>query len=673
MANQTLTKDKYLKLIDEINYHSHLYYVLDKPELEDWQYDEMMHKLLDYEKEHPNDVAPDSPSQKIGGVVLDGFETVTHQVPMQSLKDAFSYDEIKDFANQVENALGFSPTYAVEHKIDGLSVSLEYKNSVFVRGSTRGDGTTGEDVTENLKTIMSIPLKLKKQVDYLEVRGEVFMSKKTFADLNEKYEAEGRQTFANPRNAAAGSLRQLDSKIAAERGLDIFVFNIQQIEGVEIKTHLEGLEFLREAGFKVIEDNKEYKTIDDAFAHVAEIGERRGNLYYDIDGAVIKVNDLELRKKLGTTAKTPKWAIAYKYPAEQKETTLNNISIQVGRTGVLTPKAEFDTVTLAGTLVSNATLHNEDYIRMKDIKIGDRIIVQKAGDIIPEVVAVVADARTGNETDFVMPKNCPVCGDKTERRDGEAAVRCTNLNCPAQLKRNIIHFASRDAMDIEGMGPSVVDKLLDADLISDSADLYYLKADDIASLDKLGEKSAQNLTEALEKSKSNCLSKLLNALGIRFVGSGTAKAVAKYVKNIDVLFDISQDELSEIEDVGLTIAGSIREFFDRPKTLEYVKKLKDAGVNTEYIQTETQGENVLEGMTVVVTGTLETLGRKEANELIENYGGKAAGSVSKKTSFVVAGDAAGSKKAKAEELGVPVIDEQTFLKIVNGEISVSDI
>ncbi len=673
MANQTLTKDKYLSLIDEINHHSHLYYVLDKPEIEDWQYDEMMHKLLDYEKEHPNDVAPDSPSQKIGGVVLDGFETVTHHVPMQSLKDAFSFEEIKEFANQVENALGFSPSYAVEHKIDGLSVSLEYKNSVFVRGSTRGDGTTGEDVTENLKTVMSIPLKLKKQVDYLEVRGEVFMSRKTFADLNEKYEAEGKQTFANPRNAAAGSLRQLDSKIAAERGLDIFVFNIQQIEGIEIKTHLEGLEFLREAGFKVIEDNKEYKTIDEAFEHITEIGENRNSLYYDIDGAVIKVNDLALREKLGTTAKTPKWAIAYKYPAEQKETTLNNISIQVGRTGVLTPKAEFDTVTLAGTLVSNATLHNEDYIRMKDIKIGDRIIVQKAGDIIPEVVAVVANARTGAETEFEMPKYCPVCGDKTERRDGEAAVRCTNLNCPAQLKRNIIHFASRDAMDIEGMGPSVVDKLLDAELISDSADLYYLKAEDIASLDKLGEKSAQNLTDALERSKANCLSKLLNALGIRFVGAGTAKAVAKYVKSIDALFDISLDELAEIEDVGLTIAGSIREFFDRPKTHEYVKKLKDAGVNTQYIQNETQNDNILDGMTVVVTGTLETLGRKEANEVIENYGGKASGSVSKKTSFVVAGDSAGSKKTKAEELGVPVIDEETFLKIINGDMSVLDI
>ncbi len=673
MEKSKLNYDEYLKLKDEIQHHSHLYYVLDKPEIEDFEYDKMMRKLLAYEEEHPEDIAEDSPSKKIGGEILKGFEEVVHTVPMQSLKDAFSFEEIKEFNTQVENALGFTPSYAVEQKIDGLSVSLEYKNSLFVRGSTRGNGQVGEDVTQNLKTIMSIPLKLKRQVDYLEVRGEVFMSKKTFLALNEKYEPEGRQPFANPRDAAAGSLRQLDSSIAAERGLDIFIFNIQKIEGVKINTHLEGLEFLREAGFKVIPDNEEYKSIEDAFDRVVKIGESRNDLYYDIDGAVIKVNDLDLREKLGTTAKTPKWAIAYKYPAEQKETTLRNITIQVGRTGVLTPKAEFDTVTLAGTFVSNATLHNEDYIRMKDIRIGDRVIIQKAGDIIPEVVSVVKDKRTGDEVEFTMPDICPVCREKTERAEGEAAVRCTNINCPAQLKRSIIHFASRDAMDIEGMGPSVVDKLLDGGLIKSSADLYYLKAEDISTLDKMGDKSAQNLIDAIEKSKSNCLSKLINALGIRFVGSGTAKAVAKYVKNIDRLFEISIEELSQIEDVGITIAESIRKYFDREETKNLADKLKSAGVNCEYIEDGDGQSTVLSGLTVVVTGTLENYGRKEANDVVEKNGGKASGSVSKKTSFVVAGDGAGSKKTKAQELGVPVIDEDTFIKILNGEIAVLSI
>ena len=658
--------NEYEALKKEIAYHSHRYYVLDNPEITDAEYDKLMRRLLDFEKEHPELVTADSPSQKIGGTILDGFEQVAHQVQMQSLTDAFSYEEVAEFDKRVTAELGFAPEYAVERKIDGLSVSLEYRDSVFVRGSTRGDGFVGEDVTNNLKTVMSIPLRLNVDVPYLEVRGEVFMSKASFARLNEEREAEGQPTFANPRNAAAGSLRQLDSSIAAKRGLDIFVFNIQRAEGISFDTHLEGLEFLRKAGFKVIDNDKLFYSIDEAYERIQEIGAERGSLYYDIDGAVIKVNNLSQREILGSTAKTPKWAIAYKYPAEQKKTRIKDIIIQVGRTGVLTPRAELDTVSLAGSFVSYATLHNLDNIRQKDIRIGDNVIVQKAGDIIPEIIRSVPEDRDGSETIFHMPDNCPVCGAGVVRENGEAAYRCTGIDCPAQLERNIIHFVSRDAMDIEGMGPSVVAKLLENGIIKSSADIYYITKDEIAGLDKLGEKSADNLLASIEKSKSNDLSRLIYAMGIRHIGAGAGKLIAKKVRTIDALFDITAEQLTEIDDVGGIMAESVVDFFAQPHMREYVDRLKAAGVNTEYIEEGDTGTS-LEGMTIVVTGTLPTLGRKEATELIEKNGGKASGSVSKKTTYVLAGEAAGSKLTKANELGIPVIDEAEFLKMIEGE------
>ncbi|MBQ8525722.1 MAG: NAD-dependent DNA ligase LigA [Clostridia bacterium] len=654
----------YKSLKKKIAYHSHRYYVLDDPELTDAEYDALMRELLDFEAKHPELVTADSPSQKIGGTVLEGFEQVAHQVQMQSLQDAFNKEEILEFDKRVVSELGYHPVYAVEHKIDGLSVSLEYRDSVLVRASTRGDGFVGEDVTNNIKTIMSVPLRLNAEVPYLEVRGEVFMSKRTFAALNERNELEGKPTFANPRNAAAGSLRQLDSSVAAERGLDIFVFNIQQAEGISFDTHLEGLAFLREAGFKVISNETAFATIEDAYEEILRIGEARPDLYYDIDGAVIKVNSLSDREKLGSTAKTPKWAIAYKYPAEKKKTKIKDIIIQVGRTGVLTPRAELEPVSLAGSTVSYATLHNLDYIRQKDIRLGDSVMVQKAGDIIPEVVSVVTEDRDGSEVEFHMPESCPVCGARVHREEGEAAYRCTGVDCSAQLERNLIHFVSRDAMDIEGMGPSVIAKLLEAKLIKSSADIYYLTAEEIKNLDKLGEKSADNMIKAIENSKQKDLPNLLFALGIRHIGLGAGKLIAKHFGDIEALFAATAEELVQIDDVGGIMADSVVEFFAQPHVRELVDRLKAAGVNTKYLGGENQG-NALEGLTIVVTGTLPTLGRKEATELIENNGGKASGSVSKKTSYVVAGEAAGSKLTKAKELGIPVIDEAELLEMIN--------
>ncbi len=654
----------YEALKKEIAYHSHRYYVLDNPEITDAEYDALMRKLLEYEKEHPEAVTPDSPSQKIGGVILDGFESVTHEVQMQSLQDAFDFGEVKDFDNRVTDALGRKIAYVVEHKIDGLSVSLEYENSVFKRGSTRGDGNVGEDVTENLKTVMSIPLRLNVDVPYLEVRGEVFISKKNFEKINAERELQGEQVFANPRNAAAGSLRQLNSAVAAKRNLDIFVFNIQKIEGVEIKSHLEGLEFLRKAGFKVISNNVLFDTIEDAFKEVEHIGELRQSLYYDIDGAVIKVNDLADRELLGTTSKTPKWAIAYKYPAEQKKTKIRDIVIQVGRTGVLTPNAEFDPVTVSGSVIARATLHNEDYIKMKDIRIGDTVLVQKAGDIIPEVVRVITEERSGSEVPYVMPHVCPVCGAPVHREEGEAALRCTDALCPAQLARSIEHFVSRDAMDIEGLGPSIVDKFLENGLIKSSADLYYIKVEDIASLDKMGQKSADNLIASLEKSKGNDMSRLLFGLGIRHIGLGAAKKISKAVGSIDALFNITVEELCTIEDVGTIMAESLVDYFARESTRELIDALKNAGVNMQSLETNEKSGSALEGLTFVITGTLPTMGRKEATELIEANGGKVTGSVSKKTDYLLAGEEAGSKLDKANSLGIKVISEEDLYQLI---------
>ena len=654
----------YEALKKEIAYHSHRYYVLDDPEITDGEYDRLMRTLLDYEKEHPEAVTADSPSQKIGGTVLEAFETVTHAVPMQSLQDAFNKDEILDFDRRVTDALGHKTAYSVEHKIDGLSVSLVYENSVFVQGSTRGDGTVGEDVTENLKTVMSIPLRLKVDVEYLEVRGEIFISKKTFEKINAERELEGEMPFANPRNAAAGSLRQLDSAVAGKRGLDIFVFNIQQIRGKEFKTHLEGLSFLRDAGFKVISNDVLFDSIEDAWKEIEHIGEIRQSLYYDIDGAVIKVNNLDERTLIGSTAKTPKWAIAYKYPAEQKKTKIRDIVIQVGRTGVLTPNAEFDPVFVAGSSIARATLHNIDYIHKKDIRIGDTIIVQKAGDVIPEVVRVITEDRTGNEVIFNMPENCPACGSRVHREGDEAAYRCTSPDCPAQLLRSLEHFVSRDAMDIEGMGPSVVEKFVENGLVKSCADLYYLKAEDIEILDKLGKKSAKNLINSIEKSKSNDLSRLLFAFGIRHIGSGAAKLIAKYAKDIEKLFSVTAEELCTIDDVGLIMAESVADFFAQPHVREITDRLKAAGVNTLSLEKEASC-SALSGLTFVITGTLPTLGRNDAKTLIEKNGGKVTGSVSKKTDYLVCGEEAGSKLDKAKSLGIRIIDENELFGMIN--------
>ena len=655
--------NEYEKLKELLNKYSYEYYVLDEPSVTDYEYDMLLRKLIKMEEENPAIIAPDSPSQKVGGKILKGFESVVHAVKMQSLQDAFSEDEIRDFDKRVK-AVCPNAEYTVEPKIDGLSVSLEYENSLLVRGSTRGDGQVGEDVTNNLKTVKSIPLKTNIPVERLEVRGEVFMPKKSFEKLNFEREENGETTFANPRNAAAGSLRQLDSSAAAKRNLDIFVFNVQSVTGIEFKTHLESLEFLKKAGFKVIDDTEAFSSIDGALEKIAEIGNTRKGYYYDTDGAVIKVNSLSDREILGETAKVPRWAIAFKYPAEQKETTIKNIFINVGRTGVLTPTAEFETVTLAGTRVSRATLHNLDYIRQKDIKIGDRVLIQKAGDIIPEVVKSLTEKRTGEETDFDMPKNCPVCGAPVHREDGEAAFRCTNFACSAQAVRNIIHFVSRNAMDIEGMGPSVVQKLIDEHLIENSADIYSIKKDDLVNIDKLGEKSAQNLINAIENSKKNCLSRLLFGLGIRHIGQSAAREIAKHFKNIDALISASAEEIAEIDDIGMIMANSVREFFDEERNIKIIDEFKAQSVNTEYIDEGANFDNRFEGKTFVVTGTLETLKRAEAEALIENYGGKASKSVSKNTDYVLASESAGSKLDKAQSLGITVIDETEFLKMV---------
>lgn len=657
------TRERYENLKNILNEHSYKYYVLDNPDITDEQYDKLMRELVDIEKANPDFVTADSPSQKVGGVVLEGFETVTHSVPMQSLQDAFSFEELQDFDTRVRNVLGDDAQYCVEQKIDGLSVSLEYVNSVFTRGSTRGDGVTGEDVTENLKTVKSIPLKLREDIPYLEVRGEVFISKPDFAKINERREENGESTFANPRNAAAGSLRQLNSAIAAQRNLDIFVFNIQQIEGWEINSHLEGLELLRKCGFKVISNDKAFKTIDDAFAEIERIGSIRRDLYYDIDGAVIKVNELAHRDVLGSTAKTPRWAIAYKYPAEKQKTKVKDITVAVGRTGVLTPAAELEPVLIAGSTVSRATLHNIDFIRSRDIRIGDTVVIQKAGDIIPEVVEVVTDERDGSEREFFMPEVCPDCGSKVHREEGEAAYRCTGVDCPAQAIRNIIHFVSRDAMDIEGLGPQIIEKLVENKLISNSADLYYMQKEELAALDKMGDKSAENIINALENSKSNGMEKLIYALGIRHIGAGASKLISKKFGDIYSLFNATAEEIASIGDIGMIMAESVVDFFAQPHTKEFIDRLANAGVNMAY-EADEGADNRFEGKTFVLTGTLDNYGRKEAGEIIEKFGGKVSGSVSKKTDYVVAGEAAGSKLKKANELGVTILTESEFMEMI---------
>ena len=648
------------QLREALNEHNYHYYVLDAPTISDFEYDKMLRELEDLEAAHPELVTPDSPTQRVGGKALDSFRQVTHRVPLQSLQDVFSPDELLDFDRRVRESAD-SPEYLLEPKVDGLSVALEYADGVFVRGATRGDGQVGEDVTENLRTIRSIPMRLEQAPASLIVRGEVYMPRKTFEKLNGERELRGEALFANPRNAAAGSMRQLDPKIAAARGLDMVVFNIQYTDREPFATDSAALDWLRSLRFKVI-DYRLSGDMGEIQSAIFELGDQREKYPFDIDGAVIKVNSLTQREGLGETAKFPRWAAAYKYPPEQKESVVEDIVVQVGRTGVLTPKAVVAPVRLAGTTVTNATLHNQDFITEKDIRIGDRVIVQKAGEIIPEIVSVVKEKRPEGTVPYLLPKVCPVCGAPVERDEDGAHIRCTGAECPAQLLRTLTHFASRDAMDIEGLGPAVVEGLVEAGMVKTPADLYRLDRDEVAKLERMGKKSADNLLAAIEKSKGNDLSKLLFAFGIRQVGQKAGKILAARFGSLDRLAQATEEELTAINDVGGITAKYLTEWFAAPQSQHLIAALKEAGVNMES-QAAPVGDR-LAGITFVLTGELSACSRKEAGDKLEAQGAKVSGSVSKKTGCVIAGEAAGSKLRKAQELGVPVLDEEQFLVLV---------
>ena len=649
-----------LELRRELNQANYEYYVKDDPTMSDYDYDHKLRRLEELEGAHPELVTPDSPTQRVGGKALESFQQVTHRVPLESLQDVFDFDELRAFDQRVR---GVEPqvSYSVEPKVDGLSVALEYQDGQFVRGATRGDGLVGEDVTENLKTVKSIPWALPDVPGTLIVRGEVYMPKKVFHALNEQREKRGEAPFANPRNAAAGSLRQLDPKIAAQRKLDIAVFNIQWAENEDFHGHTEGLNYLASKGFKVI-PHVTCAAIEEAVAQVTAIGEGRENYPFDIDGAVIKVDDLAQRQTLGSTAKFPRWAAAYKYPPEVKPSRLTDIVIQVGRTGVLTPKAVLEPVRLAGTTVTSATLHNQDFIAEKDIRIGDTVLVRKAGEIIPEVLSVVMDKRPADAVPYRFPEVCPECGAPVARDEDGAHIRCTGAECPAQLLRNLAHFASRDAMDIEGLGIAVVENLVKAGLVKTPGDLYFLREEDVAGLERMGKKSAQNLMAAIEKSKSQDLSRLLFAFGIRQVGQKAGKILAQRFGSLDKLQNAAVEELTAVDDIGAITAQSIVDWFASPQSQHLIERLKEAGVN---MQAEEKGaDQRFAGKTFVLTGTLDRFTRAEATQMIEDRGGKAAGSVSKKTTYVVAGEAAGSKLRKAQELGVPVLTQEEFLALM---------
>ena len=644
-------------LLTEANYR---YYVLDDPTMPDFEYDKLLRELEELEKANPDLIRPDSPAQRVGGMAVSEFQKVEHPVPLNSLQDVFSLEELDDFLEKIMHQYPRTK-FSVEPKIDGLSVALEYVNGRFVRGATRGDGMVGEDVTENLKTIRSIPMQLIDAPARLIVRGEVFMPKKSFAALNERQEAEGKPLFANPRNAAAGSLRQLDPKIAASRGLDIYIFNIQLADGVEFQTHRHSLEYLKSLRFKVI-PYELLETIDGINDHVLSINEHREDLSCDIDGAVIKVNDLSLRERLGATAKFPRWAAAYKYPPEIKETVVEDIVVQVGRTGVLTPKAVVRPVRLAGTTVTNATLHNQDFITQRDIRIGDTVRIRKAGEIIPEILDVVFTKRPDDVVAYHLPTECPVCGAKVEKDEEGAFLRCTGAECPAQLSRNISHFVSRDAMDIDGLGSAIVESLIEKGLIKSPADIYYLTLDEMSSLWQKGDLAAKKLLAAIESSKQQDVSRLIYALGIRQVGAKTGKVLASHFGSLDALMAATVEELTDVPDVGLVTAENIAAWFAQPQSKHMVERLRDAGVNFESLRTVT--DNRFAGKTFVLTGALSKFTREEATEKIELFGGKAAGSVSKKTSYVVVGENAGSKERKARELGIPILSEDDFLQMI---------
>ena len=644
----------------ELEGHNYNYYVLDNPTISDFEYDRMLRALEILEQENPDLITPDSPTQRVGGKALDSFEKVVHRVPLESLQDVFDFDELSDFVVRVNEAAP-DASYLVEPKVDGLSVALEYENGVFVRGATRGDGAVGEDVTENLRTVKSIPLKLDGAPAHLIVRGEVFMPKSVFEHLNEEREKRGEALFANPRNAAAGSMRQLDPKVAAERKLDALIFNIQYVEGKEFESDGESLDWLESLKFKVIPRICVSGT-EEIENQIKLIGEKRDLFSYDIDGAVVKLNSLSERVVLGSTSKFPRWAAAYKYPPEQKESIVQDILIQVGRTGVLTPKAVVSPVRLAGTTVTNATLHNSDYIRDKDIRIGDTVLVQKAGEIIPEIVRVVREKRPSCSTEYKFPTECPVCGAPVARDEDGAHIRCTGAECPAQLLRNLTHFASRDAMDIEGLGPAVIEALVAAKFVKTPADLYALDAQSVASLDRMGQKSAENLLAAIQRSKDNDLSRLLFAFGIRQVGQKAARVLAARFGSLDSLSAATLEDLKNVDDVGEITARNIVDWLASEQSKHLIEMLRMYGVNM--VSSAQPVGDKLAGKTFVLTGTLEQFTRDEASELIEKLGGKVSGSVSKKTSYVVAGEAAGSKLKKANELGIPVLSEDDFLKLI---------
>ena len=662
---KTEAKKRIEELRKTVEYHAKRYYDDDDPEISDFEYDMLMVELRNLEKEYPEFITKDSLTQKVGGTVKEGFEKVQHEVPLQSLQDIFDFDELRAFDERMKkSALEYNKElkYVVETKIDGLSVALQYENGIFVKGATRGNGQVGEDITENLKTIKNIPQKLKEPIN-ITVRGEVFIGKSEFEKMNEERQENEETLFANARNAAAGSLRQLDSKITASRPLDIYIFNVQKCESIDFKSHYESLRYLEKIGFNVNPVKVLCNNVDEAIAQINKIGDDRDSLTFGIDGAVIKVDDLELRELVGTTYKVPKWAIAYKYPPEKKETILKDIVCNVGRTGAITPMAILEPVKVAGSTISKTTLHNEDFIKEKDLRIGDTVVIQKAGDVIPEIVEAIKGKRTGNEKEFSMPSVCPVCGALAIREEGESARRCIGIECPAKLYRSILHFASREAMDIKGLGDAIIEELLNRKLINNIADLYDLKLEDVKTLKKDGTKFAQNLIDSINQSKQNDLDRLINALGIRHIGTKTAKQLAKKFKTMDNLENASLESFIDVDDMGEIMAKSIFEFFSQPQTKDLLQRLKQANVNMSLKENELIDDR-FSNKTFVITGKLDKYSRDEVEEIIEKHGGKASSSVSKKTDYVLAGEDAGSKLTKAEGLGIKIISEEEFEEMI---------
>lgn len=662
--SKTEAKKRIEELQGLLQYYNQKYFD-DEQIVSDYEYDMLMKELKELEKQYPEYITNNSVTQKVGASFKKGFKEVIHEVPLQSLQDVFSFEELIEFDKRIQKKAeeyGKKTDYVVETKIDGLSAALKYVKGKFVQGATRGNGTVGEDVTKNLETIKSIPKKIKEEIN-ITVRGEVFIGKKEFEKMNADKELEEGISFANARNAAAGSLRQLDSRVTQTRPLDIYLFNVQKIEGKEFNSHYEELKYLEKLGFKVNPVRIYCKNIEEAIEAIKEVEKKREELPFGIDGAVVKVDNLSLRQELGTTSKTPRWAIAYKYPPEKKETKLKDIVCQVGRTGAITPMAILEPVVVAGSTISKTTLHNEDFIKEKDLKIGDAIIIQKAGDVIPEVVEVVKEKRDGTQKEFEMPKICPVCGALAIREEGEAVTRCTGIECPAKLLRNIIHFVSKEGMDIEGLGANIVEQLIKRNLVQNIADIYTLKLEDIASLKKEGKKFALNLMTAIQESKKNSLYKLITALGVRHVGVKSAKTIAKHFKNIDNMLKATKEELNEIEDIGEITANSIYEFSRQEQTIDLIQRLKNSGVNTKDEEVSNLDRR-FENMTFVLTGSLEKYTREEASNIIESYGGKVSSSVSKKTTYVLAGEEAGSKLVKAQDLGISILSEQEFEKMI---------